>query len=82
MAGELGHIPQGDNALICGCGNPGCLETVCSGIALKRWYEQQPRDYALDELFCTPLRSRLYRLSCTTPPAQSPPASTCSTPMQ
>ncbi|KAJ94289.1 allose kinase [Raoultella planticola] len=51
VAGELGHIPQGDNALICGCGNPGCLETVCSGIALKRWYEQQPRDYALDELF-------------------------------
>ena len=51
VAGELGHIPQGDNALICGCGNPGCLETVCSGIALKRWYEQQPRGYALGELF-------------------------------
>lgn len=35
----------------CACGNPGCLETVCSGLALKRWYEQQPRDFALDALF-------------------------------
>ena len=51
VAGELGHIPQGDHDLTCGCGNPGCLETVCSGIALKRWYEQQPRDYELGELF-------------------------------
>ncbi|WP_336221696.1 allose kinase [Citrobacter amalonaticus] len=51
VAGELGHIPQGDMAQRCACGNPGCLETVCSGLALKRWYEQQPRDYALSELF-------------------------------
>lgn len=35
VAGELGHIPQGDDALTCACGNPACLETVCSGIALK-----------------------------------------------
>lgn len=35
----------------CGCGNSGCLETVCSGLALKRWYEQQPRNYTLSELF-------------------------------
>ncbi|WP_368762747.1 allose kinase [Klebsiella michiganensis] len=51
VAGELGHIPQGDDALTCACGNPACLETVCSGIALKRWYEQQPRAYELGELF-------------------------------
>lgn len=51
VAGELGHIPQGDMNLQCGCGNAGCLETVCSGVALRRWYEQQPRDYALGELF-------------------------------
>lgn len=51
VAGELGHIPQGDAALICACGNPACLETVCSGVALKRWYEQQPRAYDLGELF-------------------------------
>ncbi|EAA7310270.1 allose kinase [Salmonella enterica subsp. enterica serovar Albany] len=51
VAGELGHIPQGDMTQRCACGNPGCLETVCSGLALQRWYEQQPRDYALGELF-------------------------------
>ncbi|POT57108.1 allose kinase [Citrobacter amalonaticus] len=51
VAGELGHIPQGDMTQRCACGNPGCLETVCSGLALKRWYEQQPRDFALGELF-------------------------------
>ncbi|MGY6031472.1 allose kinase [Phytobacter sp. AG2a] len=51
VAGELGHIPQGDMQQQCGCGNPGCLETVCSGLALRRWYEQQPRDYELGDLF-------------------------------
>ena len=51
VAGELGHIPQGDMQQNCACGNPGCLETVCSGVALRRWYEQQPREYALGDLF-------------------------------
>jgi allose kinase len=51
VAGELGHIPQVDMSLRCGCGNPGCLETVCSGIALKNWYEQQPRGYAMGDIF-------------------------------
>lgn len=51
VAGELGHIPQGDRLLRCGCGNAGCLETVCSGLALTRWYEQQPRDYDIGDLF-------------------------------
>lgn len=51
VAGELGHIPQGDMQQTCACGNPGCLETVCSGVALRRWYEQQPREYELGDLF-------------------------------
>ena len=51
VAGELGHIPQGDMKQTCACGNPGCLETVCSGVALRRWYEQQPREYDLGDLF-------------------------------
>lgn len=51
VAGELGHIPQGDMHLTCGCGNAGCLETVCSGIALKRWYDASPRGYEIGELF-------------------------------
>ena len=51
VAGELGHIPQGDMGLTCGCGNRGCLETVCSGIALKRWYDAEPRAYEMGDLF-------------------------------
>ena len=51
VAGELGHIPQGDMTQLCACGNLGCLETVCSGLALRRWYEQQPQNYALSDLF-------------------------------
>lgn len=51
VAGELGHIPQGDMSRQCGCGNAGCLETVCSGIALKQWYEQEPREYAIGDIF-------------------------------
>ncbi|GAA3880189.1 allose kinase [Gibbsiella dentisursi] len=51
VAGELGHIPQGDGRMRCGCGNLGCLETVCSGVALRHWYEQTPRAYTLGELF-------------------------------
>lgn len=51
VAGELGHIPLGDMTQHCACGNPGCLETNCSGMALRRWYEQQPRNYPLRDLF-------------------------------
>ena len=51
VAGELGHIPLGDMTQHCACGNPGCLETNCSGMALRRWYEQQPRNYPLSDLF-------------------------------
>ncbi|MCV5888861.1 ROK family protein, partial [Escherichia coli] len=46
-----GHIPLGDMTQHCACGNPGCLETNCSGMALRRWYEQQPRNYPLRDLF-------------------------------
>lgn len=51
VAGELGHIPQGDMSRYCGCGNLGCLETICSGLALKNWYECQHREFGLDEVF-------------------------------
>ncbi len=51
VAGELGHIPLGDPAVSCGCGNPGCLETLCSGAALAHWYASAPREYALTEIF-------------------------------
>ena len=51
VAGELGHIPLGDPAARCGCGNQGCLETLCSGVALSRWYHSVPRAYPLGEVF-------------------------------
>ncbi|MGR6982064.1 allose kinase [Testudinibacter sp. P27/CKL/0425] len=51
VAGELGHIPYGDDDLCCGCGNYGCLETNCSGIALKRWYDSSAKNYPIDDLF-------------------------------
>jgi len=51
VAGELGHIPLGDEDKQCGCGNYGCLETLCSGIALRRWYELSTRAYELGDVF-------------------------------
>lgn len=51
VAGELGHIPYGDEHRPCGCGNMGCLETNCSGIALKQWHDNQPANYPLEQLF-------------------------------
>lgn len=51
VAGELGHIPYGDKYNQCGCGNHGCLETTCSGVVLKNWYEKQDPDYPIDLIF-------------------------------
>lgn len=51
MAGELGHITWGMMKSECGCGNCGCLETTCSGLALRRWYDSTPREFELSELF-------------------------------
>jgi len=38
-AGELGHMPYGDNGFLCRCGKTGCLETEVSGQALVRILE-------------------------------------------
>ena len=50
-AGELGHIPLGDPQQMCNCGNHGCLETLCSGHALRHWYQREPRDCPLGQVF-------------------------------
>ena len=34
-AAELGHLPVYGNRHVCKCGNPSCLETVVSGLALE-----------------------------------------------
>lgn len=54
VAGEMGHIPYGDDNKQCGCGNRGCLETRVSGVALKAEYERQNPDYPLSDFFCHP----------------------------
>jgi predicted NBD/HSP70 family sugar kinase len=35
IAGEIGHIPLGNNANRCACGNLGCSETVLSGWGIR-----------------------------------------------
>lgn len=51
VAGELGHIPYGDPTKQCQCGNYGCLETLCSGRALKKWYDSSPRTFPFEQIF-------------------------------
>ncbi|MFZ7108410.1 allose kinase [Avibacterium avium] len=51
VAGELGHIPYGNSNKQCQCGNYGCLETICSGKALKEWYDSSPRSFPLSQVF-------------------------------
>lgn len=50
VAGELGHIPGRYDPTL-RVWQSGCTETNCSGMALRRWYEQQPRNYPLRDLF-------------------------------
>lgn len=51
VAGELGHIPYGQEGVECGCGNSGCLESLVSGVRLKAVYESQNADYELKDFF-------------------------------
>lgn len=82
VAGELGHIPLGDMTQHCACGNPGCLETNCSGMALRRWYEQQPRNYPLSDLFVHAENALSSRVCLKTRHEPLPPALICSIPMR
>lgn len=50
-AGELGHVPFGEQNLPCPCGNHGCAETVTSGHWLKGWAAQHLPDVELGEVF-------------------------------
>lgn len=43
IAGEVGHIPVDPNGRVCGCGQRGCIETLCGGGALGRaWGRSVP----------------------------------------
>ncbi|MCU1404000.1 MAG: hypothetical protein JWQ43_303 [Glaciihabitans sp.] len=50
-AGEIGHIAVHTDGLSCGCGQRGCLETVCSGAALSRAWGARPGADAAAEIF-------------------------------
>ena len=41
FAGEFGHIHFEDNDKLCVCGKKGCLETVVSGYALERQFQER-----------------------------------------
>ncbi len=61
LAGELGHITAvADGGRACGCGNTGCLETVCSDTALAwRVSRRVGRSIDVDELFAEAAAGRL-----------------------
>lgn len=40
VAGELGHIPVWDSDEICGCGNPGCIESHVGGKYLAKMQKE------------------------------------------
>jgi glucokinase len=41
LAGELGHITVLTDGPMCGCGQRGHLEAVCSGLSIVRWFEEE-----------------------------------------
>lgn len=51
VAGELGHIPVINNNKICACGNIGCIETICSGKALREIKEKSFKDICIEDIF-------------------------------
>lgn len=51
VAAELGHLPVYGNRRVCKCGNPSCLETVISGIALEAIQAEHFPQTPIQELF-------------------------------
>ena len=51
FSGELGHVPLIGNDLLCGCGKVGCSETLVSGRALIRLYEQMNLEGDFKDIF-------------------------------
>ncbi len=51
VAGELGHIPFGDAAGPCGCGNTGCAEPLAGGLYLARLCHEHFVSTPVEELF-------------------------------
>lgn len=51
VASELGHLPVYGNTRICACGNESCLETLISGVALKKMQEEKFPETPIGDLF-------------------------------
>ena len=51
VASELGHLPVYGNTRICACGNESCLETLISGVALKKLQEEKFPETPISDLF-------------------------------
>ena len=51
VAGELGHIPFGDDSSSCGCGNEGCSEGLVAGKYLSRLCATHYPDTHISDLF-------------------------------
>lgn len=41
LAGEIGHFTMDEKGIQCGCGKKGCLETISSGPAIRRYVLKQ-----------------------------------------
>lgn len=51
VAGELGHIPFGDESVVCGCGNAGCAEALVGGLYLAKLCRETFAGSPIEELF-------------------------------
>ena len=43
-SGEIGHLTIAANGPKCSCGSRGCLESLCSGLSIKRDYGKNPEE--------------------------------------
>lgn len=50
-AGEIGHIPMHEAHDICGCGGIGCVETLVSGVKLKKIHQEYFSDSPFEQIF-------------------------------
>lgn len=51
VAGELGHLPFGDETVLCGCGNEGCCERLVGGDYLARLAKEHYKNAPIARLF-------------------------------
>jgi allose kinase len=50
-AGEIGHIPMHKAVDVCGCGGIGCVETLVSGVKLKKIHQEHFAETPFEQLF-------------------------------